>query len=152
MRFEDELYAQRMFQKVVSRSIRVGTTTCCYYSSLHLSAAKILAKVCHQAGQRAFIGKCNVRFSLVYSTITSTLIRSINLLTCALRLWIGFVIDGSQRLRRSVQRSLGRAVIARYYSVHRLCPQGVLETLSWFQSGSRSARQVSRVRKNVILF
>jgi len=59
MRFEDELYAQRMFQKVVSRSIRVGTTTCCYYSSLHLSAAKILAKVCHQAGQRAFIGKCN---------------------------------------------------------------------------------------------
>ncbi|KNZ52580.1 hypothetical protein VP01_3514g1 [Puccinia sorghi] len=60
MRFEDELYAQRMFQKVVSRSIRVGTTTCCYYSSLHLSAAKILAKVCHQAGQRAFIGKCNM--------------------------------------------------------------------------------------------
>ncbi|OAV98254.1 hypothetical protein PTTG_00306 [Puccinia triticina 1-1 BBBD Race 1] len=60
MRFEDELYAQRMFEKVVSRSIRVGTTTSCYYSSIHLSAAKILAKVCHRAGQRAFIGKCNM--------------------------------------------------------------------------------------------
>ncbi|POW03973.1 hypothetical protein PSHT_11432 [Puccinia striiformis] len=59
IRFEDELYAKRMFEKVVSRSIRVGTTTSCYYSSIHLSAAKILAKVCHQAGQRAFIGKCN---------------------------------------------------------------------------------------------
>ncbi|KAI7949471.1 hypothetical protein MJO28_008292 [Puccinia striiformis f. sp. tritici] len=60
IRFEDELYAKRMFEKVVSRSIRVGTTTSCYYSSIHLSAAKILAKVCHQAGQRAFIGKCNI--------------------------------------------------------------------------------------------
>lgn len=59
MRFEDEQYAKRMFEKVVSRSIRAGTTTSCYYSSLHLSAAKILAMVCHQAGQRAFIGKCN---------------------------------------------------------------------------------------------
>lgn len=60
MRFEDEQYAKRMFEKVVSRSIRTGTTTSCYYSSLHLSAAKILAMVCHQAGQRAFIGKCNM--------------------------------------------------------------------------------------------
>lgn len=60
MRFEDEQYAKRMFEKVVSRSIRAGTTTSCYYSSLHLSAAKILAMVCHQAGQRAFIGKCNM--------------------------------------------------------------------------------------------
>ncbi|KAA1095624.1 hypothetical protein PGTUg99_011811 [Puccinia graminis f. sp. tritici] len=60
MRFEDELYAKRMFEKVVSRSIQMGTTTSCYYSSIHLGAAKILAKVCHQAGQRAFIGKCNM--------------------------------------------------------------------------------------------
>ncbi|KAA1098611.1 hypothetical protein PGT21_036846 [Puccinia graminis f. sp. tritici] len=49
-----------MFEKVVSCLIQVGTTTSCYYSSIHLGAAKILAKVCHQTGQREFVGKCNM--------------------------------------------------------------------------------------------
>lgn len=60
IRFQDDVYAQRMFEKVVDRLIRMGTTTCCYYSSIHLRAAKVLAKICHRAGQRAFIGKCNM--------------------------------------------------------------------------------------------
>ncbi|EFP85813.2 uncharacterized protein PGTG_11142 [Puccinia graminis f. sp. tritici CRL 75-36-700-3] len=49
-----------MFEKVVSCLIQVGTTTSCYYSSIHLGASKILAKVCHQTGQREFVGKCNM--------------------------------------------------------------------------------------------
>lgn len=49
-----------MFEKVVRRTLNTGTTTSCYFSSLHLSSAKVLAKVCYEFGQRAFIGKCNV--------------------------------------------------------------------------------------------
>ncbi|KAG8840428.1 hypothetical protein FRB91_006105, partial [Serendipita sp. 411] len=36
------------------------TTTCCYYGSLHLEATKALADECLLAGQRAFVGKCNM--------------------------------------------------------------------------------------------
>ncbi|KAL0946717.1 hypothetical protein HGRIS_012902 [Hohenbuehelia grisea] len=38
----------------------LGTTTCCYYGSLHLKATEILADIAHAKGQRAFIGKCNM--------------------------------------------------------------------------------------------
>ncbi|KAG0144000.1 hypothetical protein CROQUDRAFT_47962 [Cronartium quercuum f. sp. fusiforme G11] len=55
-----EAYARRMFSKVVRRLLNVGTTTCSYFSSIHLSAAKVLASVCHEAGQRALVGKCNM--------------------------------------------------------------------------------------------
>ncbi|KAI8455590.1 hypothetical protein BY996DRAFT_4580651 [Phakopsora pachyrhizi] len=60
MRFESDRYAERTFERVVKRLISVGTTTACYYGSIHLKASKILAQVCHRAGQRAFIGKCNM--------------------------------------------------------------------------------------------
>ncbi|MBW0547111.1 hypothetical protein O181_086826 [Austropuccinia psidii MF-1] len=59
-KFHDLLYAQRILHKVVQRLLAVGTTTSCYYTSIHLGAAKILANLCHQLGQRAFIGRCNM--------------------------------------------------------------------------------------------
>ncbi|KAF9518675.1 hypothetical protein BS47DRAFT_1370984 [Hydnum rufescens UP504] len=59
-RFADVAYAQRTYQDVVRRIINCGTTTCCYYATLHLEGSKVLADVVHEKGQRAFVGKCNM--------------------------------------------------------------------------------------------
>jgi uncharacterized membrane protein len=37
-----------------------GTTTACYYGTIHLKATKILAHVVATLGQRAFVGKVNM--------------------------------------------------------------------------------------------
>ncbi|EGG05188.1 uncharacterized protein MELLADRAFT_88292 [Melampsora larici-populina 98AG31] len=59
-KYSSDGYSQRIFEKVVKRLLNSGTTTCCYFSSIHLSASKVLSQVCFNAGQRAFIGKCNM--------------------------------------------------------------------------------------------
>ncbi|KAM6500284.1 hypothetical protein JOM56_003298 [Amanita muscaria] len=53
-------FAQRTYDIVVRRTIDLGTTTCCYYGTLHLEATKILVDIAHACGQRAFVGKCNM--------------------------------------------------------------------------------------------
>ncbi|BGP14651.1 hypothetical protein JCM10213_001639 [Rhodosporidiobolus nylandii] len=58
-RFSDPSYARRAYEGVVERVINAGTTTCCWYGTLH-TTTKILAAVCHRRGQRAFVGKCNM--------------------------------------------------------------------------------------------
>ncbi|CAE6506236.1 unnamed protein product [Rhizoctonia solani] len=59
-RFEDPEFAERVYSSVVDRVLNSGTTTCCYYGTLHLEATEILAKIIHTKGQRAFVGKCNM--------------------------------------------------------------------------------------------
>lgn len=59
-RFADPEYARKVFASCVKGTLRQGVTTCSYYSSLHGDATKILADICLQNGQRAFIGKCNM--------------------------------------------------------------------------------------------
>ncbi|KAI5899576.1 guanine deaminase [Schizophyllum commune H4-8] len=59
-KFADVDFARRTYESVVQRIINCGTTTCCYYATLHLEASKILADIVHARGQRAFIGKCNM--------------------------------------------------------------------------------------------
>ena len=59
-RFEDVRYARKTYESVVQRLIDSGTTTACYYATLHLEASKILAEICNERGQRAFVGKCQM--------------------------------------------------------------------------------------------
>ena len=59
-KFKDVAFATRMYTRVVRDFINAGTTTCCYYATLHLESSKVLADVVHAAGQRGFIGKCNM--------------------------------------------------------------------------------------------
>ncbi|KAF4614659.1 hypothetical protein D9613_002628 [Agrocybe pediades] len=59
-KFEDISFAQKTYKSVVRRVIDSGTTTCCYYGTLHLEATKVLADVVSSYGQRAFVGKCNM--------------------------------------------------------------------------------------------
>lgn len=39
------------------RTLRAGTTTCCYYGTLHTDSTLALAEQCRKQGQRAFVGK-----------------------------------------------------------------------------------------------
>ncbi|KAI6166948.1 hypothetical protein EDD17DRAFT_1542131 [Pisolithus thermaeus] len=53
-------FAARVYPEIVKRIINSGTTTSCYYGTLHLEATKLLADVVYKKGQRAFVGKCNM--------------------------------------------------------------------------------------------
>ncbi|KAF9469349.1 Metallo-dependent hydrolase [Collybia nuda] len=61
-KFSDLDFARRTYESVVRRVIDGGTTTCCYYATLHLEATKILVDIVQANGksQRAFVGKCNM--------------------------------------------------------------------------------------------
>ncbi|KFY85634.1 hypothetical protein V500_08239 [Pseudogymnoascus sp. VKM F-4518 (FW-2643)] len=59
-KFQDIHYARKVYESCVDGSIKQGITTSCYYGSLHGDATKILADICLEKGQRAFIGKCNM--------------------------------------------------------------------------------------------
>ncbi|PPQ63252.1 hypothetical protein CVT24_006777 [Panaeolus cyanescens] len=59
-KFKDVSFAKTTYESVVRRIIDSGTTTCCYYGTLHLEATKALADIIHSFGQRAFVGKCNM--------------------------------------------------------------------------------------------
>jgi guanine deaminase len=68
-KFADTEYARRVYESCVDGFIKQGVTTACYYGSLHGEATKILAEICLEKGQRAFVGKCNMdRNSPVYYT------------------------------------------------------------------------------------
>ncbi|KAJ1565296.1 hypothetical protein HK096_003569 [Nowakowskiella sp. JEL0078] len=64
--FSDLVYAQDAYERVVSRTLRSGTTTACYYATIHLDACKVLAEVVLEIGQRAFLGKINQSETLKY--------------------------------------------------------------------------------------
>ncbi|KYQ88248.1 guanine deaminase [Tieghemostelium lacteum] len=56
-KFRDLEFAEHVYSKVVDRMLRNGTTTCCYYATIHLDASKLLADIVSRRGQRGFIGK-----------------------------------------------------------------------------------------------
>lgn len=55
--FKDENIARSVYDKVVKKTLENGTTTCAYYSTIHVGATNILADCCFSQGQRAFIGR-----------------------------------------------------------------------------------------------
>ena len=56
-RCEDTAFAARVYDKLVLRLLRAGTTTAVYYGTIHLEATKALVDVCRELGQRALVGK-----------------------------------------------------------------------------------------------
>ncbi|KAL1868378.1 hypothetical protein Plec18167_008304 [Paecilomyces lecythidis] len=59
-KFEDLEYAKRTYASCVSGFLKQGITTASYYGSKHSQASKILAEICLEKGQRAYVGKCNM--------------------------------------------------------------------------------------------
>ncbi|KAL8726612.1 MAG: hypothetical protein Q9181_005982 [Wetmoreana brouardii] len=48
--------ARRVYNTAVSSTLRHGTTTAAYYSTIHPDSTKLLADICLEKGQRAFVG------------------------------------------------------------------------------------------------
>lgn len=59
-RFADAAYARKTYENTVDDFLRQGITTASYYGSRHAEATRILAEICVEKGQRAFVGKCNM--------------------------------------------------------------------------------------------
>ncbi|GAB7363083.1 hypothetical protein MBLNU230_g3375t1 [Neophaeotheca triangularis] len=56
--------ARKVYNRVVARTLSHGTTTACYYATNHVPATNLLADICQQRGQRAFVGRvCMDRLS-----------------------------------------------------------------------------------------
>ncbi|KAL5349036.1 hypothetical protein ACLOAV_006462 [Pseudogymnoascus australis] len=50
--------AQRVYARVIARTLSHGTTTAAYYATISVPATNLLADLCLAAGQRALIGRC----------------------------------------------------------------------------------------------
>lgn len=55
--FKDLGFAREIYTKVIERTLGYGTTTASYYATIHTEASNLLADLCLEFGQRAFIGK-----------------------------------------------------------------------------------------------
>lgn len=55
-KYIDNEFAMKTYKKVVKNCLDFGTTTACYFGTIHLEANKILVDECLRQGQRAFVG------------------------------------------------------------------------------------------------
>jgi len=56
-KFKDLTFAKKVYKSLVTELLANGTTTGLYFGSIHTDANLVLARICAQLGQRAFIGK-----------------------------------------------------------------------------------------------
>ncbi|MDJ1006310.1 MAG: amidohydrolase family protein [Paracoccaceae bacterium] len=56
-RYADTAFARRVYEALIDRLLAWGTTTAVYFATLHDAATKVLADVCLEKGQRAFVGR-----------------------------------------------------------------------------------------------
>lgn len=52
--------AHTVYSQCIRRTLAHGTTTAAYYATVSAESTNLLADLCHGAGQRAFIGRCNM--------------------------------------------------------------------------------------------
>ncbi|XP_053726553.1 guanine deaminase [Synchiropus splendidus] len=55
--FEDLKVANSVYTQVVKRTLKYGTTTACYFATIHTDASLLLGQIANHFGQRALIGK-----------------------------------------------------------------------------------------------
>ncbi|KAI4902837.1 hypothetical protein NFI96_011721 [Prochilodus magdalenae] len=56
-RYKDLDFAKDVYTKVVKRTLRNGTTTACYFATIHTDASLLLGQIADNFGQRALVGK-----------------------------------------------------------------------------------------------
>lgn len=52
--------ARKVYSRCVAATLRHGTTAAAYYATIHAPSTNLLASICLEAGQRAFIGRCGM--------------------------------------------------------------------------------------------
>ncbi|XP_053403346.1 guanine deaminase-like [Mercenaria mercenaria] len=60
MKFKDLKYASSTYRRVVSRVLKNGTTTACYFATIDTDATLLLCGIINDLGQRALVGKVNM--------------------------------------------------------------------------------------------
>ncbi|KAM3610968.1 uncharacterized protein V6R79_011409 [Siganus canaliculatus] len=55
--FKDLEFAKKVYTQVVKRTLRNGTTTACYFATIHTDASLLLGHIANDFGQRALVGK-----------------------------------------------------------------------------------------------
>lgn len=58
-KFIDTQYSTDIYDKLVNELLAKGTTTACYFGSIHYESTLILAQIIREKGQRALVGKVN---------------------------------------------------------------------------------------------
>ena len=56
-KFSDLKYASKIYRKTINSHLKHGSTTVCFYGTIHLEATKLLADMCVETGLRSFVGK-----------------------------------------------------------------------------------------------
>ncbi|NWX29402.1 GUAD deaminase, partial [Notiomystis cincta] len=56
-KYEDSGFAEEVYTRVVRRTLKNGTTTACYFATIHTDSSLLLADITDKFGQRAFVGK-----------------------------------------------------------------------------------------------
>uniref|UniRef100_A0A6J0U4Z4 Guanine deaminase n=2 Tax=Pogona vitticeps TaxID=103695 RepID=A0A6J0U4Z4_9SAUR len=56
-KFKDIDFAEEVYTRAVRRTLKNGTTTACYFATIHTDASLLLADIIDKFGQRAFVGK-----------------------------------------------------------------------------------------------
>ncbi|KAJ0067531.1 hypothetical protein NL108_008012, partial [Boleophthalmus pectinirostris] len=55
--FKDLDFARKVYKQVVKRTLRNGTTTACYFATIHTNSSLLLGEIANAFGQRALVGK-----------------------------------------------------------------------------------------------
>ncbi|KAB1279835.1 Guanine deaminase [Camelus dromedarius] len=56
-KFQSIDFAEEVYTRVVRRTLKNGTTTACYFGTIHTDSSLLLAEITDKFGQRAFVGK-----------------------------------------------------------------------------------------------
>ncbi|XP_059729094.1 guanine deaminase isoform X1 [Haemorhous mexicanus] len=56
-KYRDSGFAEEVYTRVVRRTLKNGTTTACYFATIHTDSSLLLAEIIDKFGQRAFVGK-----------------------------------------------------------------------------------------------
>ncbi|GBG32380.1 Guanine deaminase [Hondaea fermentalgiana] len=57
---QDVEKAAEVYERIVARTLRCGTTTAMYFGTLHNASSQVLADTCFRLGQRALVGKVSM--------------------------------------------------------------------------------------------
>uniref|UniRef100_A0A8P0S7P4 Guanine deaminase n=2 Tax=Canis lupus familiaris TaxID=9615 RepID=A0A8P0S7P4_CANLF len=57
LKFQNIDFAEEVYTRVVRRTLKNGTTTACYFGTIHTDSSLLLAEIADKFGQRAFVGK-----------------------------------------------------------------------------------------------
>ncbi|XP_043920323.1 guanine deaminase isoform X3 [Protopterus annectens] len=71
-KFDDLSFAKDVYTKVVKRTLKNGTTTACYFATIHTDSSLLLADITNTFGQRALVGKVCMDFNIAHQKYKET--------------------------------------------------------------------------------